>query len=199
MWHSKWISILKLYKNCFRFSFFSSFVDSKHKRLHANAVFFNRLDVALQIGRSFEFKICSYAAAQIGANFREVLDGTLLNECRCTGQMARNIIDQASLCIGIQNLIIENSCLWEIIFVSAADAINIAGNLFWWRKFASAFALLWPSKWVWIIIWSTALVVSKAHSTIALIVSGWHAIWTIDWQLQMVWSQTMTMCVRVWE
>lgn len=45
----------------------------------------------------------------------------------------------------------------------------------------------------------TALVVVKAHGSIALIVFGRYAVWAVDWQLQVIWSQTMTMGVGVRE
>lgn len=45
----------------------------------------------------------------------------------------------------------------------------------------------------------TSLIVIEAHSTIALIVLSWHTIWAIDRQLKMIWSQAMTMRVRIGE
>lgn len=58
---------------------------------------------------------------------------------------------------------------------------------------------LFTFKWIWEIVWCTSLVVVEGHWTISLIVLNWHSVWAVNWQLQVVWSQTVTVCVSVRE
>ena len=50
-------------------------------------------------------------------------------------------------------------------------------------------------KAVWVVVWCSLLVVGKRLWSITLVVGYARTIWTVYWNLQVVGSQSVTVCV----
>lgn len=153
----------------------------------------------LQVGRRLQVEFLSDAAAQLGADLREVLHGALLQERRGGGQVAGEVVGQALALLRGEDLAVEHGGLAEVVFVAAAVAVDVAGHLLWRVQLAGARALLRAAERVRVVVRGTALVVVEAHEAVALVVLRRDAERAVDRQLQMVRAQAVAMGVSVRE
>ena len=60
-------------------------------------------------------------------------------------------------------------------------------------------SLLWTTECGWLVVWCLAITASDVHDTVTLVVGRTHSCseWTVDWDLVVVGSESMSVSIRV--
>jgi len=158
----------------------------------------------------------SQCLAKVGRDVGKVGDSTLLDEGLCVNQVAGNVVDETLASGSIKNRVPEDGGLAEVVLIASIETMNLASHFVRALQGASTLRWLWTFEAVWIIVGSAALVVVRAHRSIALVVSDrdlrgnysiiklhamlrTYSVGAINRQLQVVGAQTMAMSVGVRE
>jgi len=127
----------------------------------------------------------------------EVLYGPLSNECLCSSKMSGNVACESFTFLLVQHAI-EVAGLGEVILVAGVVPLDIRCRDLLEVLFVSVVALR-SGKAVGEIVGSGSLVSIDAHESISLVVSHAGGVRTIDGDLKIVGSKSVTMSVIVGE
>lgn len=80
----------------------------------------------LHLGGLLRLEFSSQSLAEVSRDFREVADGTLLNEGLSVDQVAGDVRDETFACSFVQDIVPEGRSLAEVVLIASIVTVNLA-------------------------------------------------------------------------